>query len=284
MTITNSTISGNVTGAGGTAANYYYFLGTAGSGGNGGAIANDGTLTITSSTLSGNRTGNGADGAAMCGNGGNGAGIANTNTLVLSNSTVSQNRNGGGGSRPGGTGTNACLAAPNLGDGLGGSGGGLANSGTASLVNATLSGNVAGPASPVGGANGVGGGVSGSGGSLTLSNALLAGNLDPAGEDDLSGSYVDAVTGQGGLTGSDQFNLVGLTFNGTTYTAAQILSSAGLARNGGPTRTIALATGSPALGVAAESVCQGPPVNGKDQRGVIRPTSACDLGAYEATS
>ena len=53
-----------------------------------------------------------------------------------------------------------------------------------------------------------------------------------------------------------------------------------LASNGGPTQTMALAAGSPALDVIPPSVtgCSG----GTDQRGIARPQgSGCDVGAYE---
>ena len=52
-----------------------------------------------------------------------------------------------------------------------------------------------------------------------------------------------------------------------------------LASNGGPTETMALAPGSPAIGMVADpSLCTGP-----DQRGVARPTP-CDAGAYETAT
>jgi hypothetical protein len=51
-----------------------------------------------------------------------------------------------------------------------------------------------------------------------------------------------------------------------------------LADNGGPTMTHALLPGSPAIGAGA-----GPCI-GLDQRDVSRPSTDCDLGAYEDTS
>jgi len=66
-------------------------------------------------------------------------------------------------------------------------------------------------------------------------------------------------------------------------TLADILVPAGLADNGGPTQTIALAlvAGNPAIDTATSAVCAAAPVNGLDQRGMPRP-AACDIGAYEA--
>ena len=66
-------------------------------------------------------------------------------------------------------------------------------------------------------------------------------------------------------------------------TLADILVPAGLADNGGPTQTIALAlvAGNPAIDAATSGVCAAAPVNALDQRGMPRP-AACDIGAYEA--
>jgi len=57
-----------------------------------------------------------------------------------------------------------------------------------------------------------------------------------------------------------------------------------LANNGGPTQTIALEPGSPAIDAGDQSVCAAPPVNSLDQRGYVRPgagVSRCSIGAYE---
>ena len=53
-----------------------------------------------------------------------------------------------------------------------------------------------------------------------------------------------------------------------------------LAANGGPTRTIALLVGSPALNRMPKAACQA--VVKKDQRGTARPQGLkCDEGAFE---
>jgi hypothetical protein len=61
-----------------------------------------------------------------------------------------------------------------------------------------------------------------------------------------------------------------------------------LADNGGPTQTMALLPGSPAIDTADNAICAAAPVNNLDQRGQTRPTdgnndsvAACDIGAYE---
>jgi len=63
------------------------------------------------------------------------------------------------------------------------------------------------------------------------------------------------------------------------------LDPAGLQNNGGPTQTIALLPGSPAIDAGDSEVCAKPPVNGLDQRGYVRPGTGhpqCSIGAYEA--
>ena len=97
-------------------------------------------------------------------------------------------------------------------------------------------------------------------------NAIVAGNTNSA---DI---YSDAET----ITTS----VIGVPAG---MTLADILVAAGLADNGGPTQTIALAlvAGNPAIDLGTGAGCAAPPVNGLDQRGLPRP-AACDIGAYEA--
>ncbi len=65
------------------------------------------------------------------------------------------------------------------------------------------------------------------------------------------------------------------------------LDPAGLADNGGPTQTIALAAGSPAINAGKQSVCRRRPIKNLDQRGFVRPGTGslrCAIGAYEYNS
>jgi predicted outer membrane repeat protein len=56
----------------------------------------------------------------------------------------------------------------------------------------------------------------------------------------------------------------------------------GLNSNGGPTFTMLLDRGSPAIDAAIDTICAAYPVNGVDQRGIKRPQGAhCDIGAVE---
>jgi len=58
-----------------------------------------------------------------------------------------------------------------------------------------------------------------------------------------------------------------------------------LANNGGPTKTMKLLAGSPAIDAGNASFCSASPVSGVDQRGVNRPLgSGCDIGAFETTN
>ncbi len=82
-----------------------------------------------------------------------------------------------------------------------------------------------------------------------------------------------------GFTGTNCSTTTGSSFCNTNPQLA-----AGLANNGGPTQTIALLAGSPAIDHGDPSVCAAPPVNDVDQRGFPRSTPAdpiCDIGAFE---
>lgn len=73
--------------------------------------------------------------------------------------------------------------------------------------------------------------------------------------------------------------------NGNIVGVDPLLGRAKLQDNGGPTQTIALLPGSPAINAGDPEVCANPPVNGVDQRGYARPGTGhtqCSIGAYEA--
>ena len=65
------------------------------------------------------------------------------------------------------------------------------------------------------------------------------------------------------------------------------LDSLGLRSNGGPTQTVALDSGSPAIGAGDNGICaKAPPkgLGGIDQRGLARSDTTsdpCDIGAFE---
>jgi hypothetical protein len=75
------------------------------------------------------------------------------------------------------------------------------------------------------------------------------------------------------FTGANCATTTGTPFCNTN----PLLDPAGLASNGGPTQTIALEAGSPAINAGDETVCAAPPVNNLDQRGFVRPGAGGDL-------
>ena len=64
--------------------------------------------------------------------------------------------------------------------------------------------------------------------------------------------------------------------------ADPLLDPAGVQDNGGPTDTIGLLAGSPAIDAGVDATCADAPVNGLDQRYALRET--CDIGAFEYDS
>lgn len=254
-------------------------------------VTNSGTATIQDSAVSGNT-------------GGFGGGITNNGTLTGLRSAVSGNTASGEGAGlyiPAGTVTVVDSTIANNVTGPSGDGGSaVMNQASLTVVNSTITGNTLTTSLPV---TGFTGGIystsSTSGVTVKLSNTIIAGNTftdnnNNTSESDFvdqsggaSGTYTDGAIG-GSHTGSDADNIVGLSYNGRTYTPAGILATGtdgkpALADNGGPTRTVATAAHSPAVGHGDTATCQTAPVNGVDQRGAARPTSFCAIGAYEPT-
>jgi hypothetical protein len=232
-----------------------------GSASQGGGIDNAGMLTIRYSAISSNSAA------------GNGGGIDNSGTLTIVGSTIDNNTatSGGGIANEAGAtllATNAKIARNTTGgsvvalDGVSSDGGGVFNAGMLTLVNATVADNQVL-------SGGTGGGLNTSGGTATLYNTLVASNTTAGQSDDLAGS----------LSSSSAFNVIGPANPG--------LGS--LAYNGGPTRTIALLAGSPAL-AQGRAMIAGVQVPETDQRGALRGPagtigqSPIDVGAFELSS
>jgi hypothetical protein len=147
-------------------------------------------------------------------------------------------------------------------------GGGIeSNAGTLTIVDSTISKNQAGER---GGGLAVVGPVT-----VTLEATIVAGNTAPP------ASGPDCR----GTVHSTGHNLIGKTQGCTFQQVAtdklnQSPKLAALHNNGGPTQTMALQTGSPAIDAILKSAC---PL-AVDQRGVHRPQGPrCDIGAYERT-
>jgi Protein kinase domain len=227
----------------------------------GGGIENGGTLTITNSTISGNKADT------------QGAGIDNSGTLTILRSTVSHNiaRLAGGGIVDGYTLSleNSTVAYNRTTSGYGG---GLAfgDGGQASIFESTIYGNTATTS---------GGNIHAYAAPVKLRESIIAGGNAPRGKDILG-----PVTSFG-----YGYNLIGtldgaiLRDDGTLPINFIGSSNVGpLQDNGGPTQTIALLPGSPAIDFIPLKFCQST----TDQRGMSRPDGnvpACDIGAYESS-
>jgi hypothetical protein len=104
------------------------------------------------------------------------------------------------------------------------------------------------------------------GGSLVLRNTIVA--YSTAGT-----NCVGSLTDGGGNLSYPDTSCPGINSN------PRLLS---LNANGGPTFTMLLDRGSPAIDAANDATCAATPVNNLDQRGVKRPQgSHCDIGAVE---
>jgi hypothetical protein len=291
--LSDCTISGNAaTGSGGSIYNGYYdtltmtdcTISSSFSSGKGGGLYNAGKATLIDVTISGNLAGGGGGGLISAGKlamtgctitgnsspeGGGllayvGGDIELTNCTVSGNSAAAGPFAGEGGGVANFYGTLTLTNCTLTGNSAGVSGGGLANGesspvlsrpratsargtsaglnhgeSTMSLTNCTVSGNTA-----YGGAGGVA-----NYGRLSLANTIVAGNTDG----DVGGSY----------TGSN--NLIG---------GNPLLSSLG--DYGGPTATMALLPGSPAIGGGTST---GAPAF--DQRGQPR-SGHVDIGAFQS--
>ncbi len=258
LTITNAVVSGN---------NSLHR--------NGAGLYNSGVLSITASTISGN----------TCSSAG--AGIFSEGTLTIANCTISDNYaelGGGGVFTTGGVLTITNSTISNNVSKFTGAGGVHTFSGTNTIVNSTISGNTGTGAVTAYGAStfairnstiaanlGNGGLYITNGAAPVLVSCIVAGN---AGGDILNGALGAGSTNNliqdaahaGGLSNGVNANLVGVD---------PLLSP--LADNGGSTKTMALASGSPAIAKGLN------PANlTTDQRGGMfaRGTSV-DIGAFQ---
>lgn len=270
LTMTDSTVSGGRASAGGG----IYSDGTAtlnrsvvsnNSAHEGGGILNGGTMTLIDSTLVSN-------------DGGLGGGLYTWGETVLTRSTVSGNRAGPGGGifAAGSTltiinGTISENTAANSGGGI------FSDTAAVTLLNASVSANHAGLRDPF-----AGGGILNSGGSLTTTNTLVAKNTATA---DTGVDIAGTVTNDGGYNligdGSDMDGLVqgqngNLVGDGANPIDPKLDA---LGDNGGPTLTMALLPGSPAIMAANNAECPD-----TDQRSEPRfEGGICDIGAFETS-
>ncbi len=257
VTITGSTFAGNATGDGGAVDN----------GDNGGS----GTVTITGSTFAGNTAA--FDGGAVD-NGDEGSG-----TVTITGSTFTGNTAGYGGAVDngdfGGSGTATITDSTFSGDSARDGGGEIdASDGTLVLAGSTLAAAAAGPD--------VTGGSNGGSGSVFVSGDVFASGCQQDG-----GTWTDAGYNAG--AGTSCFKSGPGDVNAGSAAALNLGS---LAPGGGSTETLALGSGSKAIGIVPSptqvtlnsqqvELCNG---SGSDQRGDPRPgtgKAACDAGAFE---
>ena len=242
-----------------------------------GGIRNSGTLILSNSTVSGNAT---------CGVVNLGGGIMNTGKLTINNSTISGNQAGG--------------RSP-------GYGGGIYNwdTGSVTINNSTISGNFAFCGVFACGA-GAGGGIYNLG-ELHVNNSTIAcnrgwgnGNKVPRGGGIFGGAtFQNSILANNGAgncyltSGSSGYNLS--SDSSCNFSNVGDLNNTDpklgtLGSYGGPTQTMPLLSGSPAIDAGNPNGCTSGSGSllKTDQRGMPRPdpedTGGCDIGAFEKQS
>lgn len=220
-----------------------------------GGIQNSGTLTLTDVAIRGNTS-------PQAG------GIQNDGVLTMTGGTISGNT---GTSFGGGliiAGSSTTLSNCTISNNNGGSdSGGIGAAGVLSVTNCTIANNQV---------TSTGAGITVNSADVTLRNTIVAQNTTTGpgaanidGTLNLAGSINNLVgtSGRGGLTNG---------VNGNLVVANAVLAA--LANNGGPTETIALLPGSPAINAGTNV---GAPAT--DQRGIARPQQGTvDIGAFES--
>jgi predicted outer membrane repeat protein len=265
LTMTNVTVNGN--GAVGAGDNAVSILGPATIqssnfySNEGGAIAISGSsVSISDTTFSNNHSAL-FDGAAI---------LLISGTLSVTGSTFSYNTASGafGGGAIFSQGAATIVNSTFYGNGHSShQGGAITSSGAGAqltLANVTISGNVA-----VGG----GGGVSVVSGAALAINTIFDGNTG-----NCAGTFASAYASTYNLS-SDATCTYSPGLNNLANTGAML---GPLANNGGPTPTMALLPGSPAIDAGNPSALALDACAPIDQRGITRPQGArCDIGAYE---
>jgi hypothetical protein len=217
----------------------------------GGGIYNIGILTINNSTISANLASGGG-------------GVYSRSTAMINSSTLSGNRGAVGGGVFSQFGAPLVITNSTITGNNGYVGGGIAG-GTTVISNSTISGNTATNGGAIANAT------------VTVRNSIVANNKG-------KNCYNNTVVSKGYNLSSDStcaFNNPG-DLNNTNPRLGP------LQNNGGPTMTMALPSGSPAIDAGNPNGC----TDGHghllktDQRGMPRPdeedTSGCDIGAYES--
>lgn len=265
---------------------------------NGGSIYNDGQLTVTRSTFTGDlddgagagiyNDSNGTGKVSQCtfsdetSYGSSGGGIWNSGTFTISACTFSTDSAAIAGGGVGNSGTLSLNNSTLSGNTSEEDGGGIYNNGTLTATNCTLANNEA---------EDLGGGIYVASGDITIYNTIVADNYlsDGVTPSDIFGALdQDLVAGQppssnnmigaggsGGLLNGIDGNIV--------LTSDSSADLGPLKNNGGPTQTIALLTGSPAINTGSVALAKAASLT-TDQRGsgysrIIK--NKVDIGAYQ---
>ncbi len=200
---------------------------------------------------------------------GDGGAIDNLGTLSVTDCTLSQNSATDGGGIYNDTDGTATVADSTFSGNSAAQGGGIYNMGTLALADCTLSGNSA---------QSDGGGICNASGTATLGNTIVAGNTC-SGSPDISGAATANYCLIGDPTGT-QFG--GSSANNITRVDPLL---GPLGNYGGPSETLPLLPGSPAIDAGNNSLAldaSGNPLT-TDQRGVNRVVNGTvDIGAFES--
>jgi predicted outer membrane repeat protein len=221
----------------------------------GGVYNNHGTVVITNSTFAGNTAVYG--GGAILNN--------SSSAVTIANSTFSGNSNSGSYPYEGGainnSGTMIIVNSTFSGNTAASNGGAIINYSSLSVTNSTFSGNSA---------TGSGGAINNGAGTAALANTIVANST--------SGGNCSGTITNGGNNIDDGATCGWGSTDGSMSGTPPLLGP--LADNGGPTQTMALLAGSPAIdGVTFNAPNFAPPT---DQRGITRPQGpAYDIGAFE---
>jgi CSLREA domain-containing protein len=243
--------------------------------GSGGGVEDEGSMAVLDSTITGNQ-------APAVG----GVDDDSTGTLLVVGSTFSDNTGGGGLLLGGGGPDTAAIADSTFAsNSTSGEGGGIDETtpSTLTLSDSTLYGNSA--VDP-------GGGIATSNSSTnTLVNDTIADNTSSGGGQQLanfgSASALNTILSGSGSSCAENdptdagHNLDSSNSCGFSSADGDLINTdpdlGPLESNGGPTDTMALLAGSPAINAGSNSGCPA-----TDQRGVARPQQGlCDIGAYE---
>lgn len=246
----------------------------------GGGLLNQGTATLRDATIRGNTSSQQV-----------GGGIHNSGTMVILRSLIDANSAMQGGGIWNGAGSNPTLAIDNStisnnanpetyggNPATEGSGGGIYMAdGTLTLNNLTITANRANFAGDGSSTKG-GGAIMMTAGTINLGHTLIIDNLEGFSGSTATGncSFITgtALTSTGYNRAND--TSCALTATGDNQTSNVTLGA--LASLGGATQTYAIGSGSDA---DSNGNCTA---GLSDQRGVSRPSPACDIGAYELTA